>query len=167
MGLFNFFSNRRERESAIPQADADSITGKLQANDAPVGKPIDGVGTAQPFGQLGAGQTMDMGSMIGMFGMIKQAYQSGNIQISHGESQVIDMRGTAEGQELREQIMAAMQQAGIDPELMPEAGQPVDATQYAGLQQNIMDVLAQHGVDPYAGSSFEVLPDLDGDGKPG
>jgi hypothetical protein len=131
-----------------------------------VGKPIEGVGTPQAFGQLGVGQTMDMGSMIGMFGMIKQAYQSGNIQISQGESQVIDMRGTAEGQELREQIMSAMQQAGVDPGQMPEGGQ-VDAGQYADLQQNIMEVLAQHGVDPSAGASFEVLPDLDGDGKPG
>jgi hypothetical protein len=132
-----------------------------------VGQPIQGVGTPQPFGQLGVGQTMDMGSMIGMLGMIKQAYQSGNIQIQHGESQVIDMRGTAEGQELREQIMAAMQQAGFDPENLPEGAQQVDASQYAGLQQNLLDVLGQHGVDVNSGASFEVLPDLDGDGKPG
>jgi len=167
MGLFNFFSNRRKRESAIPESDAEAIIGKLESGGAPVGQPIQGVGAPQPFGQLGVGQAMDMGSMIGMLGMIKQAYQSGNIQISHGQSQVIDMRGTAEGQELREQIMAAMQQAGFDPEQMPDGTQQVDASQYAGLQQNIMDVLAQHGVDPSAGASFEVLPDLDGDGKPG
>jgi hypothetical protein len=166
MGIFNFFSSRRERESAIPQSDADSITGKLQASDAPVGQPIQGVGTPQPFGQLGAGQAMDIGSVFGMLGMIKQAYQSQNVQISHGEH-VIDMRGTTDGQALREQIMAAMQQAGIDPNQMPDNAQQVDASQYAGLQQNIMDVLAQHGVDVESGASFEVLPDLDGDGKPG
>ena len=92
---------------------------RLKAQDTPVGQPIEGVGTPQPFGQLGVGQAMDMGSMLGMLGMIKQAYQSGNVQISHGEH-VIDMRGTADGQELREQLMAAMQQAGVDPEQMPE-----------------------------------------------
>jgi hypothetical protein len=166
MGLFNFFSSRRERESAIPQTEADSITAKLQANDAPVGQPIQGVGTPQPFGQLGVGEAMDMGSMLGMLGMIKQAYQSGNVQISHGEH-VIDMRGTTDGKELRQQLMAAMQQAGIDPEQMPDGTQQVDASQYEGLQQNLLDVLSQHGVDVNAGASFEVLPDLDGDGKPG
>lgn len=166
MGLFNFFSSRRERESAIPQSEADSITGKLQASDAPVGKPIEGVGAPQPFGQIGGGQAMDMGSMLGMLGMIKQAYQSGNVQISQGEH-VIDMRGTTDGQALRDQIMAAMQQAGIDPDQMPDGAQQVDASQYEGLQQNLMDVLSEHGVDVNAGASFEVLPDLDGDGKPG
>ena len=50
---------------------------------------------------------------------------------------------------------------------MPEGAQQVDASQYAGLQQNLLDVLSQHGVDVNAGASFEVLPDLDGDGKPG
>jgi hypothetical protein len=166
MGLFNFFKSRRDRESAIPQSDADEIVGKFQ-QDTPVGQPVEGVGTAQPFGQLGGGQAMDMGSMLGMLGMIKQAYQSGNVQISQGEH-VIDMRGAANGQELREQIMAAMQQAGLDPEHMPDGTQQVDASQYAGLQQNLLDVLSQHGVDVNApNASFEVLPDLDGDGKPG
>ena len=166
MGMFNFFSRRRDRESAIPQSEPDPLLDKFKAQDTPVGKPIKGVGTPQPFGQLGVGQAMDMGSMLGMLGMIKQAYQSQNVQISHGEH-VIDMRGTADGQELRDQLIAAMQQAGIDPEQMPDGTQQVDASQYEGLQQNIMDVLAQHGVDPSAGASFEVLPDLDGDGKPG
>ena len=166
MGLFNFFSKRRERESAIPQADADAIVGKPKAEDAPVGQPIQGVGAPQGLGSLGVGQAMDMGSMLGMLGMIKQAYQSGNVQISQGEH-VIDMRGTAQGKELRQQLMAAMAQAGIDPEQMPEGAQQVDASQYAGLQQNLLDVLSQHGVDVNSGASFEVLPDLDGDGKPG
>jgi hypothetical protein len=166
MGLFNFLSRRRERESAIPQAEVDSITGKLDESDAPVGQPIQGVGSPQALGSLGTGQAMDIGSVFGMLGMIKQAYESGNIQISHGENQVVDMRGTADGQALREQIMAAMKQAGIDPGAMPE-GTQVDAAQYAGLQQNILDVLAQHGVDVSGGASPSVLPDLDGDGKPG
>jgi hypothetical protein len=30
-----------------------------------------------------------------------------------------------------------------------------------------MDVLKQNGVDVSGGASFEVMPDLDGDGKPG
>lgn len=166
MGLFNFFSRRRERESAIPQSEVESITGKLEAEDAPVGQPIQGVGSPQGVGAPGVGQAMDIGSVFGMLGMIKQAYESGNVQISHGDDHVIDMRGTADGQALREQIMAAMEQAGIDPGGIPE-GTQVDAAQYAGLQQNIMDVLAQNGVDVSGGASFTVLPDLDGDGKPG
>jgi hypothetical protein len=109
---------------------------------------------------------MEIGSLFGILGLVKQAYESGNIQISHGEDHVIDMRGTADGQQLREQIIAAMEQAGVNPAQMPE-GSEVDASQYAGLQQDIMDVLKQNGVDVSGGASFEVMPDLDGDGKPG
>ncbi len=166
MGLFNFFSSRRERESAIPPSEAEAIIGKLEEDDRPVGQPIQNAGVPQAMGPFGVGEAVDIGTVFGVLGMVKQAVQSGNVQISHGDDHVIDMRGTADGQALREQLMAAMQQAGIDPEAIPEGGQ-VDAAQYGDLQQKIADVLAQHGVDTSAGASFEVLPDLDGDGKPG
>jgi hypothetical protein len=169
MGVFSgFFERRRKRESAIQPGN--TLTSEPPPPDEPVrpvGQPVEGVGAPHmPLGNLGAGQTMEIGSLFGMMGMIKQAYESGNIQISHGEDHVIDLRGSTGGQELREQIIAAMEQAGINPQSMPE-GTEVDASQYAGLQQNIMEVLSQHGVDVNGGASFEVMPDLDGDGKPG
>jgi hypothetical protein len=167
MGLLSgYFERRRQRESAAQPIAETTPQPPSDGEPKTVGQPIEGVGTPQAFGSLGVGQAVDIGSIFGMLGMIKQAYESGNIQISHGQNHVIDMRGTAEGQELREQITAAMQQAGVDPEGMPEGAQ-VDASQYAGLQQNILEVLEQHGVDVQSGASFEVMPDLDGDGKPG
>lgn len=167
MGLIDYFKNRRNRESAIPPSEADAIVGKMDSS-TPVGQPVEGVGTPEGFGGLQPGQPMDLkdiGSVFGMLGMIKQAYESGNIQISQGENQVIDLRGSADGEALREQIIAAMKQAGVDPGGIPE-GTQVDAAQYAGLQKNIMEVLAQNGVDVSEGAIYST-PDLDGDGKPG
>jgi hypothetical protein len=79
---------------------------------------------------------------------------------------VIDLRGDTNVDELRAQIMEAMEQHGIDPAATPE-GTQVDAAQYAGLQEDLLKVLGEHGIDVGASGSPLVQPDTDGDGQPG
>jgi hypothetical protein len=137
MGLFNFFSRRRERESAIPGGSPESLTRQLKGDGAPIGRPVQGAG--QP-------QALDLSTVAGLgslFGMIQQASQAGSIQIHQGENQVVDMRGTTG---LRDEILEAMRQHGIDPETGAAQGQ-VSAGDYEGMQQQIMQALQNHGVD--------------------
>lgn len=135
MGLFNFFSRRRQRESAIPGGTPESLTRQLKGDGAPIGQPVQGVGQPQAF---------DLTTVAGLgslFGMIQQATQAGSIQISQGENQVIDMRGT----DLREEILGAMREHGIDPDAAQ--GSQIDAADMPGLQQQIMQALESAGVD--------------------
>jgi hypothetical protein len=113
------------------------------------------------------GQDMGVGEVFGMLGMIKDAYQSGNIQISHGSSHVIDLRGDTNVEELREQIIAAMQERGIDPNATPDQATQIDAAQYAGLQEDLLRVLGEHGIDVNGPGAQAGMPDTDGDGQPG
>lgn len=117
--------------------------------------------SANPF-DLGGGT-----DLFGVLGMIKDAYQTGNIQISHGPSQVIDLRGDTDVDGLRAQIIEAMEARGIDPNATPDQATQVDASQYAGLQEDLLRVLGEHGIDIGASGSPLVQPDTDGDGKPG
>lgn len=137
MGLFNFFSRRRRRESPIPGGTPESLTRQLKGDGAPIGQPVQGAGQPQAF---------DLSTVAGlgsMFGMIQQAMQTGNIQVSQGENQVIDLRGTTG---LRDEILEAMRQHGIDPETGTAQAQ-VNAGDYQGMQQQIMQALQNHGVD--------------------
>ena len=73
--------------------------------------------------------------------MMQQAFESGNIQVTQGESQVIDLRGSG----LRDQIMGALEQHGIDPQAAQ--GAEIDADDVPGLQDQIMQALQDAGVD--------------------
>jgi len=160
MGLISsFFERRRQRESAIPQADEPSPIPSAGAVELePVGQPVKGVG--QPFNlNLGSGQP----DVAGILGMVGQALSSGQFQIQQTDRQTIDLRGTPDGQALREQIESAMRQAGVDPDSTP-AGANVNAADYGDLQQQILQTLQSHGVDV---SGVNALPpDTDGDGQP-
>ena len=134
MGLFNFFGRRRERESAVPGGTPESLTRQLKGDGKPIGQPVEGAGQPQ-FNLAGATD------LAGMLGMMQQAFQTGNIQVSQGESQVIDLRGSG----LREQILGAMQQHGIDPETVD--GSQINAGDVPGLQEQIMQALENAGVD--------------------
>lgn len=101
-----------------------------------------------------------------MLGMIKDAYTSGNIQISHGGSHVIDLSGNTDTDQLREQLMAAMQARGIDSQAAPD-GTQVDTSQYIGLQEDLLRVLRENGIDVEAPGSLPGQINPDGDGKPG
>ena len=161
MGIFSgFFDRRRQRESAIPQADEPASAMSTGSGDsAPVGQPVPGVG--QPLNlNFGTGQP----DVAGILGMVSAAMQSGQFQIQQSENQTVDLRGTPEGQALREQIEQAMLQAGVDP-AMAAGGAQVNAADYAGLQEEILKTLESHGVE--ASGQISLPPDTDGDGQPG
>ena len=164
MGLLSgFLERRRRRESALAPG-TEVTSGPPPAEDErPVGQPVEGVGSAPGA----TGQGADLGSVIGMLGMIKDAYQSGSIQISQGPNQVADLRGETNVEELRNQIVAAMQERGIDPNASPEVATQVDASQYAGLQEDLLRVLGEHGIDVPGPGTGNGMPDPDGDGQPG
>jgi hypothetical protein len=126
VGIFSFFSRRRERESALHQAE----------QDAGAGQPVVGrqVGDAQAFadGQI---DLSNLGSMI------QSAIDSGNVTIEQGPSQTIDMRGSG----LREEIFEIMRQHGIDPESGTASN--VDASDYGDMQRQILEALSKHGLN--------------------
>lgn len=159
MGLFSFFKRRADRESAIPQSQIDEVTGAApKPAPAPVGQQFDTVGQ-QPINlSLGSGAV----DVAGVLGMIGKAMSSGNFQVQQGDSQVIDLRGSG----LREEIMKAMQESGVDPDAAE--GQQVNAGDYTGLQEQIVKTLEAHGVDlsqvdpQYLPSADQSDPDGDG-----
>ncbi len=111
MGLFDFFKRRRDRESAIPGGTSEPLTRQLKGDGKPIGQPVG------------------------------QAFQSGNFQVTQGESQVIDLRGSG----LRDEILGALQQHGIDPDAAP--GAQINAGDVPGLQEQIMQALEDAGID--------------------
>jgi hypothetical protein len=138
VGLFDFFKRRRERESAIPADTPESVTRQLEGDDEPIGQPI-----GQAFPQESA-QTVDLTAatdLAGIMAMMQQAFQSGDIQVTQGENQVIDLRGSG----LRDEIMGALEQHGIDPGAAQ--GSEIDASDVPGLQEQIMQALQDAGVD--------------------
>ena len=161
MGIFSgFFARRRQRESAIPQADEPASAMSIGSGDsAPVDQPVPGVGRPLNL-NFGTGQP----DVAGILGMVSAAMQSGQFQIQQSENGTVDLRGTQEGQALREQIEKAMLQAGVDPAMAAEGAQ-VNAADYAGLQEQIVKTLESHGVE--ASGQISLPPDTDGDGQPG
>jgi hypothetical protein len=155
-----FFSWRRKRESAIPESPNDEALGSF-AN--PAGQPVVGQ-------QIGGGQpSIDLQGLSGLDGlqalmqlgpMIQQAIASGNVQVSQGEPQVLDMRGSG----LREEILGIMSAHGIDPESATASN--VDASAYGDMQQQILQALSKHGIDAGAsGTSINFQVTDEGEGK--
>jgi hypothetical protein len=148
MGLSDFLRRRRERESAIPpsaQADSGAALGSFaQAEGQPVvGGQVGGGAPQFDAAGLGLGDGLAMLSELGP--MIQKAIAEGNVTIEQGESQTIDMRGTG----LREEILGIMQQHGIDAE-SGTADRSIDASAYGDMQQQLLEALAKHGIDPGA-----------------
>lgn len=156
MGMFDFFSRRRRRESAVemPGADAAAL-GSFAASE---GQPV--VGGQIGGGEFGGG---DPGEVQGVPGgaealaaltqlgpMIQQAITSGNVQVQVGEPQTIDMRNTGLGDELRE----IMSRHGIDSE-SGSANQSIDAGAYGAMQQEILAALAKQGIGTQAPSGAD------------
>ncbi len=148
MGLSQaFLERRRRRESAIQPGNEMTVGRPSQSEEVkPVGQPIEGVGRRPVVRQLGR-RRRTWPACIGMLGMIKHAYASGNIQISQGSSQTSTCSGdTNVDGAPRADHRPPWRQAGIDPERCRTAPQ-IDASQYAGLQENLLDVLGEHGID--------------------
>jgi hypothetical protein len=141
VGLSDFFPRRRRRrsESALPAGYS------VSSDPAEVGSTSGDAGAAQVpddlrvnFKLKGAEGT----DMAAIGEMIQTAFEQGNVEVSEGQSQVIDLRGSG----LREQILEAMREHGVDAEA--GSGQTIDAGAVPGLQEAILKALAQHGVDP-------------------
>jgi hypothetical protein len=136
-----FFSRRRKRENPIPET-TDAALGSFAKSE---GQPVVGqqVGGGQPEIDLQGLGAVDGLKMLAQLGpMIQQAMASGNVQISQGQPQVLDMRGSG----LREEIMGIMNEHGIDP-ASGTANQNIDASAYGNMQQQIFEALAKHGVN--------------------
>lgn len=138
MGLFDFFRNRRERESALRQAEAEAELGGFANAEGQevVGQQVSGT----PGLEGGQVDLSQLGSMI------QSAIEHGNVTIERGPSQTIDMRGTG----LREEILGIMKQHGLDPE--GGASMNVNAGDYGDMQKQIMEALSKHGVNIDGGS---------------
>jgi hypothetical protein len=137
MGLFDFFKRRRERESAVPEAELDAME-----QQPVVGQQVEGA------------QELPGGLDLSQLGsMIQSAIEQGNVTIEQGPSQTIDMRGTG----LREEILGIMQQHGINADA--ESGESINAGDYPDMQKQILEALSKHGVNidgsqpPQSGSS--------------
>jgi hypothetical protein len=87
--------------------------------------------------------------------MIQQAMAQGNGHVEQGAAETIDARGTALGDEIRE----IMSQHGIEPGGTVASG--VDANSLAGMQQQILQALAKHGIDSNAAGSSIRFPPAD------
>ena len=158
-----FFSRRRKRESAIPESANEQALGSFASAE---GQPVVGqqVGGGQPSIDVqrhGRGWTASA-ALMQLGPMIQQAMASGNVQISQGEPQMIDMRGS----ELRRRDLRDHEPARDRPRAAP-ADQNVDASAYGDMQQQILEALAKHGIDPDASGSsvnFQIEPE-DGRGQ--
>ena len=148
-----FFSWRRKKESAIPASTDTAALGSFAQAEgqAVVGRQVGG--GAPQFNMPGMDVT-DTLALLGQIGpMIPQAIATGNAQISVGEPQVINARGT----ELGDQIKDIMRQHGIDPDSGQVNAQPGDTNTYLQMQQQILQALARHGIDTDAsGTSINV-----------
>jgi hypothetical protein len=163
MGLGDFFKRRAQRESAIPDADTDvKALGSFASGE---GQPVVGQQVSGGAPQGWSGDLSDIPGLIQGFQalsslgpMIQQAmaqgnltqnpdgsYSFGSVTVQQGGSQTVDLRGTPDGDALREQIMGIMAAHGIDAENPGQAGS-VDAGTYEGMQQQIMDALQQAGI---------------------
>lgn len=138
MGLFSYFKRRRERESAI-SADELAALANPQGGapaGAPEPPPPEDVDGPVEF-QVNMGPSVDLGSLMSM--MLK-ALRTGTAQVSQAETQTVDLRGTG----LREEILEALRQSGVDPRTAPPQ---IDATAIPGLQERIREALARRGVE--------------------
>jgi hypothetical protein len=144
MGISDFFKRRRQRESAL-QPGMDVETGSV-GDDVPWAKEMKTVGqpispTAGMQGVQGMpGMAFDQAQIAAM---MQQAFASGNVQVTQGPSQVIDMRGV-DG--LPEQIVGIMQQHGVDA-AHPDNIHEIDTSQVPEMQAQIMQALQQAGLN--------------------
>jgi hypothetical protein len=148
VGLFDFFSRRRQRESAVqPPAEGTPLGSFATGEEQPVvGGQISGDAGFDEFAQLqGATTGAEALTALSQLGpMIQKAIESKNVQIHVGEPQTIDLRGAVGlGDEIRE-IMA---RHGIDATNGSATGN-VDASALGEMQQEILAALAkQHGIE--------------------
>jgi hypothetical protein len=147
VGLFDFFSRRRERESAIP-APSTQVNPLSPEGDQPV--------VGQQFSSSPAARAPDaidvssLGGLAGLADAMKQAASQGNAQVTQS-SQTLDLRGTG----LREEIVEIMKRHGIDPDSGATQGTQLNAASMPAMQAEMLDALKRHGIDT-GGASIQI-----------
>ena len=146
MGLFDFFKRRRERESAVQLPPSAGIE---PATQSVVGRQVAGGGERDLSSASfqAPGLMEGLGALTQLGPLLQQAMAEGNVTVTQGPTQTIDMRGSPLGDEIRE----IMRQHGIDPEGQGQSGQSIDAAAFGDMQLQILAALAKHGVDPTGG----------------
>lgn len=163
MGLGDLFKRRAKRESAIPSSETELQP--LGSFASPEGQPVVGQQVAGGAQQFSADLSDIPGMMQGFAAlaqigpMIQQAmaegsmtqnpdgsYSIGSVNVEQGEATTIDLSGT----DLRDQILGIMREHGIDASGQTQ-GQSIDPSTIPGMQQQILDALSKHGIDPAAG----------------
>lgn len=139
MGLFSYFRRRRERESAISPAELAALTNPQEGASGRAPQSAGPRDADAPVElRVNLGGNVDLGSLLGM---AFKAMQTGTAQVTHHETQTVDLTGSG----LRDEILETLRANGIDPQAGPAE---VDASAVPGLQEHILKALAEHGVDP-------------------
>ena len=155
MGLFDFFKNRRDRESAVHVPEPSEQLATSGEAQPVVGQQVPGRGfdfNSVNVQGMSEGDAKELAASLGP--MIQKAISEGHVSVEQGPSQTIDIRGSG----LREEIMGIMKQHGIDPEA-GTASHNIDAGAYGNMQAEILSALAKHGIDPSASGSSILQPD--------
>jgi hypothetical protein len=118
MGFLDIFKRRSQKESAITKEDLEAAGGTSAGS---------------------SGVDLSDGVSLGEMGTLLKKAMSGDIHVTPGTQQNIDLRGTG----AREQIIAAMKKHGINPD---DHGKTIDVGSVPGLQEDISKILAEHGV---------------------
>jgi Short C-terminal domain len=150
VGLFHFL--RRKDQSAMPDPDSPEFQQMVEGS-ALSGSEQTGV---QSWASVGDATSAEE---LGRRAAAQLGIDPSHVQVEQGASQTLDLRGSG----AREQILGLLRQHGIDPD---KPGQQVDASTIPGLQQAIVSLLGEHGVQippaggvgGYVGSSAKADP---------
>lgn len=133
MGIFDLLKRRRDPDGAV----APARMAPLQTDPAPtVGEPV-----GQAFPAAGPELfTSDAVHVGGLFGLIARHVGEHSEATQVDGMNMLDVRNALG---MRDQMMDAMRQHGIDP----SGKSQINVSDAQGLQQQIMSILEQHGVD--------------------
>jgi hypothetical protein len=144
VGLFNFFSKRRQRESATGQAELGSFT-------STEGQPVVGQQVADGGGfynMEGPGLISSIGQVAEMWPMLKQMQPMIDEQMKEAMAHPPDpaqiQQMQASGDALRDEIFGIMKEHGVDP-TGATAPTATNMESYAQMQQQIMEAVSRHG----------------------
>jgi hypothetical protein len=146
VGLFDFFSRRRRRESAIP-APSTAAQPLAQADQPVAGQQFSPAPTAAG---AGAFDVSSLGGLAGLAETMQQAAARGDTKIVRS-SQTLDLRGTG----LREEIVEIMKRYGIDPDSDGMQGAQINAASMPAMQAEMLEALKCHGIDT-GGASIQI-----------
>jgi len=160
VGLFDFFKRRRERESAV---QLPSSVRPGPATQPVVGQQVAGGGGGLDLSSASLqapGLMESLGALTQLGPLIQQAMAEGNVTVTRGPTQTVNLRGSPLGDEIRE----IMREHGIDPEGQGQSGQSIDAAGFGDMQLQILAALAEHGVDATgSGTALDVPADRKAD----